>query len=99
MNEITTYGYTDKQLAKIYKCARCLLPVRDIAIIIMADEADLRRDINDPTTAAYRHYRRGKGETMLAIRRNEIKLAIDGSPQAVQNAHEYINSMNDDELI
>ncbi len=99
MNGIIKHAYTEEQLALIYQCSKNLLPVRDIACIIMADENRLRRDINDPTTAAYRHYRRGKGETLLEIRKNEIRLAIDGSPQAVQNAHEYINSMNDDEMI
>ena len=96
MNNISI---SDEMLPIIEDAASNLLTIRDIARLIMIDEDFLRREIALPNSQAHDFYYRGKTSILLEIRKQEIKLALSGSPQAVDKALDFINDMNDDELL
>lgn len=90
---------SDEMLPVIEEAASNLLTIRDIARLIMIDEDFLRREIALPNSQAHDFYYRGKTYILLELRKQEIKLALSGSPQAVDKALDFINDMNDDELL
>ena len=88
---------TDKQIEDISELAVSLTPVSDIAVLLGLDEFDLRETLSDHTHPASVAYRRGKAETRLRLRRNELELAEAGSPLAVAMVKSYMEDMDNDE--
>ena len=90
-------NYSTLQLTQIKEYAACLTPITDIAVLMGLDIRQFREDIRDVSSAASLAYRRGKAETALAIRKNEITLADAGSPLAVQLMNSYLQNMETEE--
>lgn len=89
--------YTTEQLAKIRELAQKLTPISDIAVLMELDVRQFRMDIADDMHPASLAYHRGKAETALKIRENELTLAEAGSPLAVTLMNSYIKDMETDE--
>ena len=99
MNEIIPFSLTDDVLDIIEFSAENLLTIREIARLLMCDEDELRQQVANPYSPVHKRYYKGKTTTVLSIRKQEIKLALSGSPQAVDKALDFINDMNDDEIL
>lgn len=66
--------------------------------LIMDIPADvLRDDISDRNSEVSKAYRRGKIGSKLKLHKQEMMLAMIGSPQALANARENLLDMEDDE--
>ena len=78
------------QLEKIKEYASLLMTVPDIAVLIGCDEDELRDRIACKKTPQSLAYRTGRAETLLEIRRQEIELAKNASPMAVENVQNYL---------
>lgn len=89
--------YSTEQLDFIKEYAGYLLPVTSIAALLGLNPERLRMDINTAQSDAYKAYQNGKAETLLKLRKQEVRLAEIGSPLAVQLAGQYIQDMEDDE--
>ena len=88
---------TDEMIQELGSLARELTPVSDIAVLLGLDEFGLREVLSDHTHPASVAYRRGKAETRLRLRRNELELAEAGSPLAVAMVKSYMEDMDNDE--
>ena len=77
-------------IEQIKEYASYLLPIPEIAILIEMDEDELREKIADNTSEISRAYRKGRAETILAVRKQEVALAVTGSPMALENIAEYM---------
>lgn len=78
-------------IEQIQEYAGYFLSCKEIAALLDIDP-DVFRDTDSPE---YKAYYKGKTEAKLQIRKNIVKLAKHGSPQAEQLAEKY---MSDQEL-
>ena len=84
----------NEHLKLIEEYAGYFLSFHEIASI-----TDINRDVfYDKESEEYKAYYRGKTLAKLEIRKNIIKLAKHGSPQAEQLADKYINDQQLSEL-
>lgn len=90
-------NYSTKQLEQIHEYATNLTPVGDIAYLMGIDPDELRADIGRKNAPVSLACHRGKAETSLCLRKQEIDFAKLGSPLAVRLASSYIQDMTDDE--
>lgn len=81
----------------IAEYARNLMLPSEIATLLDVDKQEFLESIRDKQSEASRAYRKGKTETTLAIRRQEVELAKMSSPLAVQNVAKYISQMDTEE--
>lgn len=89
--------YSTEQELKIEEYAGYLLTITDMAALMELDPDELKADIANRKTAISKAYRRGKANTVLLLRKQELDLAKVGSPLAVQLTSGYLMEMNDDE--
>lgn len=89
--------YSPEQIKQIEEYAGYLMTITDIAALLEVDSDSLKSDISNKNTEASKAYRRGKANTMLLLRKQELELAKVGSPLAVQLTAGYLLDMNDDE--
>lgn len=89
--------YPKEILEQIEKYASIYLPISDIALIIDVKAEVLRADIADRGSAVSKAYRRGKAASKVQLRAQEMKLAMVGSPLALENARRNLLDMEDDE--
>lgn len=89
--------FSTKQLAQIEEFAGIYLKISDMAVMLEVDPEDLRSEIADRSTEASRAYHRGKAATRVKLLQQEIKLAMVGSPLALENTHRNLLDMEDDE--
>ena len=82
--------YTQSDLDKIREYASLLLTISEIAILLKIDEDELRESISIKTSCIAMAYLRGKMETVLTLRRQEIDLAKLGSPIAIELTQKYL---------
>jgi hypothetical protein len=82
--------YNSNQLEKVQEYAGLLMNVSDISVLIGVNEDSFREDIGNKNTAVSSAYRKGKIETVLELRKQEIDLAKLGSPMAVELIQKYI---------
>ena len=81
---------TDEQLAKIQEYASFFLTVNEIAFLIDVNANELKEQINIKNNPVYIAYNKGKLITKVALRKNIIKMALHGSPQAELLTEEFI---------
>ncbi len=89
--------FTEQELEQIEQLASLYLSVTDIATVMGVRAEELRKQIrikDDPVAIAYQ-----KGKTMrkVQLRKQEIQLALVGSPLALENARLALIDMEDDE--
>lgn len=82
--------YSAEQLEKIKEMASELMRPEHIALLIGVEQDDFKRHIKHKGSPAYIAYETGKAETILELRRQELKLAKLGSPLAVEMVHRFI---------
>lgn len=89
--------YTQEQLEQVEKLSSIYMKITDIALVIEVDPHELRADITNESTEVSRRYRRGKATSKAELLAQEMALAKVGSPLALQNAHNNLLDMEDDE--
>ncbi len=82
--------YSAQQLQKIKEMASQLMRPEHIALLIDVDQEEFRRNIKHKGSAAYLAYETGKAETILELRKQELKLARLGSPLAVEMVQKFM---------
>lgn len=87
----------ENQLKLLEEYASLLFTIDEIAILIKADPASLRRDIRHGKNLVAEVYFKGKLETMVAVRKNIIQFAKKGSPQAETFVKDYIEKQEQSE--
>ena len=90
-------NYPEEILLEIEKYASIYLPISDIALIIDVPAEVLREDIADRSSKVSKAYHRGKAASKVKLRAQEMKLAMVGSPLALENARKNLLDMEDDE--
>lgn len=89
--------YSAEQLEKIKELASQLMRPDHIALLIDADPEELKRKIKHKGSDAYTAYETGKAETILELRKQEIKLALLGSPLAVDMVRRFLVDQEENE--
>lgn len=89
--------YSKEQISRIKELAGYLTPISDIAVLMDLDEDELRLDLHNQKSEVAKAYFKGKAESQLALRQQELELARVGSPLAVQMATTYLQNMDTDE--
>lgn len=84
-------------LEHIEKYASIYMPISDIALLVGMEPERLRELVADKSTDISKAYRRGKVASKVRIRTQEMKLAMVGSPLALENARKNLLDMEDDE--
>ena len=82
--------YSEEQLEKIKELASQLMRPEHIALLLGVDQEELKRKIKHLGNEAYAAYETGKAETILELRKQELKLAKLGSPLAVDMVHRFL---------
>lgn len=82
--------FTQSDLDKIREYAALFLTISEIAILLKMNEDELREEISKKTSCIGLAYRRGKLETILDLRRQEIELAKLGSPIGLELTQKYM---------
>lgn len=81
---------TDEQLSTVEEYAGVFLKPSEIAILLNLDESKFRFWCSQKDHPAYLAYQKGFLKSKLEIRKNVVKLAKLGSPQAEELADKYI---------
>ena len=81
--------YSADQLAKIKEQASQFMRPEHIALLINVDPEEFRRNIKHRGSEAWKAYETGKAETILELRKEELKLAKLGSPLAVEMVNKF----------
>ena len=89
--------FTEAQLEQVEKLSSIYMKISDIALIIEVEPEQLRAEISNESTEVSRRYRRGKATSKAELLAQEMQLAKVGSPLALQNAHNNLLDMEDDE--
>ncbi len=76
--------YSQGQLTTIKDLASQLMRPDHIALLIDVDPEEFKRKIKNKSSEVYKAYETGKAETILELRKQEIKLSKLGSPAAVE---------------
>lgn len=90
--------FSAEQIDKIREAAAALMSLTEIAILIGCEKEELKGEFMYHDSPAYKAYMQGKTETVLLLKKQNVKLALGGSPLAMQQAEDYLINMNDDEL-
>lgn len=88
---------TETQLQELERLAALFLPLTDIALVLGLSADALREEVRTRTSPAAQAYRRGKAASRVRLHEQEMKLALIGSPLAIENAHRNLMDMEDDE--
>ena len=89
--------FSEAQLEQVEKLSSIYMKISDIALIIEVEPEQLRAEISNESTEVSRRYRRGKATSKAELLAQEMQLAKVGSPLALQNAHNNLLDMEDDE--
>ena len=82
--------YTEDDLKKIQEYASLLMKISDIAVLLEMDEDELRESISIKTSGPGIAYRKGKTQTVLDLRRQEIELGKAGSTIGIELTQKYM---------
>ncbi|MDA3867753.1 MAG: hypothetical protein PF489_13545 [Salinivirgaceae bacterium] len=88
---------TAEQYKEIEEYAGLFFSIDDIAVLIGCNATELRREIRNRNTEAYRYYQKGKLDTLVKIRKQTKLFAEKGSPQAEAFMKHYHEKMEGDE--
>lgn len=89
--------YSAEQLENIKELSSQLMRPEHIALLLEIDFEEFKRKIKHKGSEAYKAYETGKAETILELRKQEIKLAKLGSPLAVDMVHRFIVDQEENE--
>lgn len=89
--------YSQQQISDIKELAASFVTIREIAIEIEVDYLQLKEDIADESTEVSKAYKKGKNSTLIALKRQEAKLALMGSPLGIAAVKDYLIDMNENE--
>ena len=89
--------YSPEQLEKIKELASQLMRPDHIALLIGVDQEEFKRKIKHKGSDVYKAYESGKAETILELRKQEIKLALLGSPLAVDMVRRFMVDQEENE--
>lgn len=89
--------FSPEDLTKIEEMASVYLPISDMAALLDVDADALRMEIRDPETPASKAYRKGKAQTTLELRKQEMALAFAGSPLGIENVTSSLAIMQEQE--
>lgn len=89
--------YSQEELTQVEELASIFMTIKDIAIILDVPAHVLRDEIRDSSSDVSRAYQKGKTLAKMEMRRQEMALAKIGSPLALQNTHQNLLDMDDDE--
>lgn len=89
--------YSAEQLEKIRELASQLMRPDHIALLLEVDPEEFKRKIKHKGSDVYRAYETGKAETILELRKQEIKLAKLGSPLAVDMVRRFLVDQEENE--
>lgn len=84
-------------LDRITEYSSLYMKISDIAYLLDMTPDKLRRLMEDHSLPYYAAYMKGKMLTKLALHEQEKKLALVGSPLAVENMKNNLLDMEDDE--
>lgn len=73
---------TESKLQTIEDCGRCQFTIEETAMILEVTVKSLREQMNNPQSEAYRHYHKGRLQTIFEVRMSIIDMAKKGSTQA-----------------
>lgn len=73
---------TDKELQTAEQLGELLCTTHEIAVFLERDERQLEAELKAGTSALAKAVLRGRFRTVLAVRRSEIDMAINGSSPA-----------------
>lgn len=90
-------NYSQDSLNQIESMASLYMPISDMAVILDIPADVLREDIAVHSSDVSKAYRRGKISSKLKLHKQEMTLAMIGSPQALANARENLLDMEEDE--
>lgn len=90
-------NYSEQQLLQIEKLSALYMTITDIAMLINVNTETLREDIGCKQSEVHCAYLRGKATSKLTLRKQEMKLAMVGSPLALENCRISLLVMEDDE--
>ncbi len=90
-------NYSQDCLTQIENMASLYLPISDMAVILDIPADVLRDDIACKSSEVSKAYRRGKIASKIKLHKQEMTLAMIGSPQALANARENLIDMEEDE--
>ncbi len=82
--------YTADELKKVAEYAGLLMTINDIATLLDFDEDELREAISNKLSGISIAYQKGKTQTILELRRQEIELAKLGSPVSIELTQKYM---------
>lgn len=80
---------SEEQLKQVQEYASLFLTIDEIAILLEIDFSDLKKAVCSKTNSAYKAYNKGKLLTKIELRKNVIKMAKHGSPQAELLVEDY----------
>ena len=90
--------YDDKCLETVEELASLFLSIKDIAISINVRHEQLLSDIKKEGSPVNIAYYRGKVKSKVELHRQEMKLAMSGSPLGMDSAKHFLDEMEEGEL-
>jgi hypothetical protein len=85
---------TEKQLSEIEECGRCQFTIEQTAEIIEVDVAELKKEMKNNDSAAYKKRHRGRLQAEFEVRKSIIDLAVRSSSQAQELFLKLRNELN-----
>jgi hypothetical protein len=83
--------FTREELDRIEEYAGLFLSYDEIAVLLEKDAEEFCAAVKTKNDKAYLAYFRGKTKSKIEIRKNVIKMARHGSPQAELMANQYMS--------
>jgi len=82
---------------KIEELAALFFTIQEIALILDINESELRREIKKPNSDIAKAYYKGKLQTQIELRKQTLKFATKGSPQAEAAMIEFLKKQTSSE--
>lgn len=83
-------NFSDEQINQIQEYASLFLTIDEIAILLDVDICEFKKVVLSKKHPVYKAYNKGKLLTKIELRKNVIKMAKHGSPQAELLTEDYI---------
>jgi IS30 family transposase len=83
---------TQEELLQIEEQAGLFLNIEEIALLLNKNKKELKAEIKKENTPANIAYNKGKTITKMELRKNIIKMAKHGSPNAEAMVNKYIKT-------
>lgn len=83
-------NYTTSDEDKVAEYAGLLFTIAEIAILLGCNEDELKQEITDKSSRISIAYQNGKMQTILELRKQEIKLAKLGSTLSIEIIQKHL---------